>query len=392
MESPGPVVTVVAAAAKGHCVAWFRVRLCHDREACCKVKATLIDAQGVSMSLSGKDFSAQLPRKCFFWLDVVDASPDEIASLASALQLDAELSAWLPRFGKSARFKASPQYLRISGWADAGSHGVVEGHLLFSPAWLITVFDGTATRMDAARERFRELAGTIASHHDYALLLVLHELVTGFYPRLEHADDLLDKLEEQIFVKPAAAQIVSLADLRRQLSLLHRLLVPLRDRVTSAATSIGGVPCISAEVWPSFQSFSERLADLVELIDGYRQRTGEAMEGYRASLSNRQSEQINRLTIISWVFLPITFLTGYFGMNFNWAINELLATRDDFLLLGIGLPLLSLALTLLLFKSLGWVGTWRRKKLQSAAAIGVRGLGAVPASGADRKAGRRSAP
>jgi len=355
------------------------------------VKATLIDAQGVSMRLSGKDLAAQLPGEGFFWLDVVNASRDEISSLASALQLDAELSAWLPRFGKAARFKASPQYLCMSGWADAGTHGVVEGHLLYSRAWLITVFDGAATHLDAARERFRELAGTIAAHPDYAPLLVLHELVTGFYPRLEQADELLDKLEEQIFLKPAAAQMVSLADLRRQLSSLHRLLVPLRDRVSSAAASIGGVPCISAEVWPSFQSFGERLVDLVELIDAYRQRTGEAMEGYRASLSNRQSEQINRLTIISWVFLPITFLTGYFGMNFNWAINELLATRDAFLLLGIGLPLLSLALTLLLFKSLGWVGTWRRKKLQSAAAAGVRGLGAVPRATAGHEEGRPGA-
>ncbi|HRD91426.1 MAG TPA: hypothetical protein PK752_24685, partial [Accumulibacter sp.] len=51
----------------------------------------------------------------------------------------------------------------------------------------------------------------------------------------------------------------------------------------------------------------------------------------------------------------------YFGMNFDWAVNQLLSTRDAFLLLGVGLPLLSLVLTLLLFKSLGWLGAWRRK-------------------------------
>jgi Mg2+ and Co2+ transporter CorA len=355
------------------------------------MEATLIDGQGAVKRLSGKDVAAQLPKEGFFWLDVANATENEIAGLAVALQLDAKLSTWLPRFGQSARFKASAQYLRVSAWADSGNHAVVQGHLLYSPAWLITVFDGAATRMDKARERFRELAPEIASHHGYALVLVLHELVTGFYPRLERAEELLDRLEEQIFLNPAAEQLVSLADLRRELSSLHRRLLPLRDRVTTVVTAIGGVPGISAEVWPSLQSYVERLADLVELINAYRQRTSEAMEGYRASVSNRQSEQINRLTIISWVFLPITFLTGYFGMNFNWAIDQLLATRDDFFLLGVGLPLLSLGVTLLLFKSLGWMGTWRRKKLQSGGS-GVRGLGASATSKAGRAENRHDVP
>ena len=362
-----------------------------DGETGCKVEATLIDGQGAVRRLSGKDLAAQLPSEGFFWLDVANATEDEIAALAVALQLDAKLSAWLPRFAQSVRFKTSPQYLRMTVWADTGSHGVSEGHLLYSPAWLITVFDGAASPMTTARERFRELAGLIDSHHDYAPVLVLHELVTGFYPRLERADERLDQLEEQIFLKPVSAQLLSLADLRRELSSLHRLLVPLRDRVKAMLTSVGGVPGISAEVWPTFESYGERLADLVNLIDDYRQRTTEAMEGYRASIANRQSEQINRLTIVSWVFLPITFLTGYFGMNFNWAINELLATRDDFLLLGIGLPVLSLALTLLLFKSLGWLGRWRRKKLQSAE-VGARGLGASATARARRQEDRHSPP
>jgi Mg2+ and Co2+ transporter CorA len=85
------------------------------------VKATLIDAQGVSTSLSGKEFAARLPESGFFWLDLANATEDEIAALASALHLDDTSSSWLPRFGQSARFKASAQHLRISTWADAGT-------------------------------------------------------------------------------------------------------------------------------------------------------------------------------------------------------------------------------------------------------------------------------
>lgn len=367
------------------------MRLDQNREAGFDVEGRIIDAQGVSTPLSGNDFTARLPREGFFWIDITSASEDDIAALATALKLDDTLSAWLPRFGQSARFEARPQYLRISTWADAGSRGVIEGHILHSPAWLITLFDGPALRMDAARLSFQRLSAMIAAHPAYALVIVLDELVTGFYPRLERADELLDQLEDQVFLAPAAGQLLSLADLRRELSSLHRLLVPLRDRVNTLLASTGGVPGISAEVAPWFQTYSERLADLIDLIEDYRQRTTEAMDSYGVSLANRQSEQINRLTVISWVFLPITFLTGYFGMNFNWAVNELFATRDDFLLLGVELPLLSLTVTLLLFKSLGWIGALRRKRLQSAA-VGRRDPGGVGMSSANRKADGQGLP
>jgi magnesium transporter len=227
----------------------------------------------------------------------------------------------------------------------------------------------------------------IAVHPDYALAFVLNELVTGFYPRLERADDILDKLEDGIILNPKPEQLFALADLRRELSSLHRRLVPLCDALKALITTTGGIGIskLGKEAAPWLHTYSERLIDLVERIDSYRQRTTEAMEGYGASLSNRQSEQINRLTVISWVFLPITFLTGFFGMNFNWAINGFLSTEDAFMLLGIGLPALSLVLTLLLFKSLGWVGAWRRKQQQSAA-VGGLASGAAKTGGDSRRA------
>ena len=81
------------------------------------MKATIIDAHGVSTPLPAKEFAARLPASGFFWLNVANATAEEIAALASALQFDPTLSTWLPRFGQSARFEASPHYPRISTWA-----------------------------------------------------------------------------------------------------------------------------------------------------------------------------------------------------------------------------------------------------------------------------------
>ncbi|HUL00013.1 MAG TPA: CorA family divalent cation transporter, partial [Nitrospirota bacterium] len=98
-----------------------------------------------------------------------------------------------------------------------------------------------------------------------------------------------------------------------------------------------------------------------------RQRATEAMESYGTSVSNKQSQVINRLTIIAAVFLPLTFLTGFLGMNFQWMIDRL-QSLEAFLFFGIGLLIVMLVATLLLFRSRGWLGEKQAKKLETVAA------------------------
>ena len=89
-------------------------------------------------------------------------------------------------------------------------------------------------------------------------------------------------------------------------------------------------------------------------IEHQRQRVADAMQSYSASVSNVQGRVINRLTIISAVFLPLSFLTGFFGMNFQWMIGRI-GSVEAFLLLGIGLFAAILAFMLGLFWWRGWL-------------------------------------
>jgi len=104
----------------------------------------------------------------------------------------------------------------------------------------------------------------------------------------------------------------------------------------------------------------------MDRINDLRQRATEAMESYGTSVSNKQAQVINRLTIIAAVFLPLTFLTGFFGMNFQWMIDRL-HSLESFLFLGVGLFVVILAVMLLLFRSLGWLGEKQGSKPGSVA-------------------------
>jgi len=84
--------------------------------------------------------------------------------------------------------------------------------------------------------------------------------------------------------------------------------------------------------------------DVEQQLFERRQWMSNIIHDFSAEIARKQGEQINRLTLVSVIFLPVTALTGFFGMNFNWLI-ESIASGEAFLILGVLLPLLSVVLT-----------------------------------------------
>jgi len=92
-----------------------------------------------------------------------------------------------------------------------------------------------------------------------------------------------------------------------------------------------------------------------DLIDSYRDLLAGAMDAYLSTVANRQNEVMKQLTIIATVFLPLTFLTGFFGMNFAFAVNHVQNTLLGFLLLGVGSCLASIAVMWAYFRRKRWM-------------------------------------
>ena len=115
-----------------------------------------------------------------------------------------------------------------------------------------------------------------------------------------------------------------------------------------------------------FRDYAERIADLIDKVADLRQPIRDAMSSYGTSVSNKQTQIINRLTIISAIFLPLTFVPGFFRMNFQWMIDHIGSLRV-FLILGIGLLLSTLTITLSLFRGRGWPGGERERDHRAAA-------------------------
>jgi len=325
------------------------------------MKATVFDIKKGVFQVPVGELSALLPTDSFFWLDIDGASEEELQYVATVLHLSEPTSSWLPRFGQRARLEAGSMQTRISTWGVGSSGLPSEVHILYTQSWLLTVHAGCGSSMDRARGTYRNVVDTIAAQHFLGLLIILTELVASFDTLLEQLDELLNTLEDQVIQLPKEAQIEQLVRLRKQLWSLHRILEPQEMAARHLALSIKGLPG-KGERADLVRDYAERISDLIDWINDLRQRATDAMESYGTSISNRQSQVINRLTIISAIFLPLTFLTGYFGMNFQWMLDNVVKSMEAFLILGVGLFVAMISSTLLLFKSQGWLGQKQQKK------------------------------
>ncbi len=335
--------------------------------------ATVVDTRSGASTVSIADLPKRLATGGFYWLDIDGASAEQLDAVASVLRIEEPTRSWLPRFGQRARFEMRAKQVRISTFTAGPTGGPVEVHVLFTPSWLLTVRAGVGSAMDRAHGVYATFGGEIASNSTLGLLIVLDDFIASFHPVLDQVEQAVAELEDQVLRTPRDAQLQQLSVLRQQLSSLHRVWEPQREAVATFSVAVGGVQGMSEKA-EYFRDYAERIADLIDKIADLRQRIRDAMGSYATSVSNKQAEIINRLTIISAIFLPMTFLTGFFGMNFQWMIDHIGSLRV-FMILGIGLFLTTLVVTLSLFKGRGWLGERRRRP---APGESRRDLGAAP--------------
>src|SRR5271166_455810 len=119
--------------------------------------------------------------------------------------------------------------------------------------------------------------------------------------------------------------------------------------VRSATVGVAAIPGIGARGLDELDQYADLIEDAATRLSERVDWASVVAQDYRAAQAQRQNEQINRLTAVSVIFLPISFMTGFFGMNFGWMANHLNGLTV-FLVLGVLLPLANVGLTILWFR------------------------------------------
>ena len=150
---------------------------------------------------------------------------------------------------------------------------------------------------------------------DFFLYNLLDTLVDRYFPIIESLDDRIDDLEDRIVQQPRRDLLDEIFTLKRILIHLRKIAGPTREVLTMLTTR--DYPAIRPEMMPYFRDVSDHLIRIYEILDSYRDLMSGALDAYLSNISNMLNLVMQRLTIITVIFLPLTFVTGIFGMNFK---------------------------------------------------------------------------
>ena len=207
-------------------------------------------------------------------------------------------------------------------------------------------FDGTRQAM--LRHHSGLASRLIVLHH------VLDGLVDSVFPMLGSFDDRIDTLQEEIFNGPAKEQLASLFTLRRWLADVRKVVNPERDMLNALLSQRVELPGMTRESEPYFRDLYDHLIRISEMVDSHRDVLSNSVDAYMSMMSGRQNVVMKQLTIMATIFLPLSFLTGFFGQNFGWLVGAI-GSPEAFFGIGIGIEVLAVAGLFTLFKRRGWL-------------------------------------
>lgn len=170
--------------------------------------------------------------------------------------------------------------------------------------------------LDGVRERIRTSKGTIRRQGpDYLLYALLDAIIDGVFPILEIYGELIEDLEAEVVASPTPKTLQKINTVKRDLLTIRRTLWPQRDAINSLIRD--GNELIRDEVRIYLRDCYDHTIQIIDMVETYREIASSLTDIYLSSVSNRMNEIMKILTIISSVFIPLTFIAGIYGMNFN---------------------------------------------------------------------------
>ncbi|QSQ15147.1 magnesium/cobalt transporter CorA [Myxococcus landrumensis] len=191
-----------------------------------------------------------------------------------------------------------------------------EHHFFLAKEWIISVHELPFMGLETIIQRVRQdPASTLGRGTDFMLYLMADALVDAQFPILDSFSEELEDLEVSIFEKAEKSHLQRIFEMKRMLVQLRRVLSPQRDVVGLMARR--GIPHVDERSTLYFRDVYDHLVRLYEQIDSGRDILGNVMDGYLSMVANKTNDITKQLTIFATIFLPLSFIVGFFGQNFD---------------------------------------------------------------------------
>ena len=230
--------------------------------------------------------------------------------------------------------------------------------LFLGKSFVLTFQERSGDCLEPVRERIRKGRGQIRqSGPDYLAYALLDAVIDHYFPVLEHYTERIEELDEQVTAGDASGAMARIHDLRGDLLLLRRTIWPHREALNALARDPN--PLISADTRLFLRDCADHTVQIFDLVETYREMCSDLRDYCLSAVSNRMNEIMKVLTVIATIFIPLGFIAGVYGMNFDSTTSPFnMPELKWFLGYPFALTLMSLVAGGLLwfFRRKGWLG------------------------------------
>jgi magnesium transporter len=295
----------------------------------------------------------------FFWLDFHDPQPDQLSQLGELLHLHPLTIDDVSTFSERPKREHYDGYVSLVVYgvdeqAAAGERLLREVHVLISDDWVVTLHPTPFAVLDALRQRVEKQP---PARERELIIEILDTVLSSYVPVLDRIDEAIDEIEQDVIETPREQSLQRIFALKRDLIGMRRVVTPMRDFFARDTDEITHLPGTEPEDLLYLRDLYDSLVRTSDLIDSYRDLLSGATDMYLSTVANRQGEIAKQLTVIATIFLPLSFLTGFFGQNFAFLTGHIQNTTWSFYVLGLGLLLASIIGFWVFFRRKGWLSS-----------------------------------
>ena len=314
----------------------------------------LITVDGREHDVGQDEVRRLLDASTRFWLDLAGMDRSGLDALLRdtfgfhELAVDDAL-----RFGQRPKVDAYDDFTVLVVYGPSGDGHLVEVHCFYTEKYLVTVHHRACPELAALSGRLTQ-EGAPAPDQVMLLYRVVDALIDGYFPVLDGVDDRIDELEDQILQRPTDEQLGELFDMKRSLIALRKVVTPQRDMLAELLAGTSALYGMTPDAERYFRNLYDHLIRISDLVDSYRDLLSGVLDTHLSTVSNRLNVVMKQLTILATIFLPLSFLTGFFGQNFAWMVTRI-TSLPVFVVAGIALPAAVVAALVVVFRRRGWL-------------------------------------